>query len=215
MTDETSPELPLIRKYFSELSDEQHGLLERFADGLRDWNSRVNLVSRKDIDNLEERHLLHSLSVARIWEPGVRISVADVGTGGGLPGVPLAILFPDCRFTLVDFVGKKAAAVADLVRRLKLKNVRVIADRAENLNPNFDVVLGRAVSKLPPFLDCTLPLLKPAGEGDQIGGVYYFKGTHYREELAEHPVQPANIWELSQFFAEPYFVEKFLLRFTV
>eukprot|EP00913_Durusdinium_trenchii_P022841 g21445.t1 len=211
LTDETTNELPLIRRYFPEIPNEQYATLCAFADEIRAWNAQVNLISRKDIVNLEERHILHSLAIARVWSPEPGTRIADVGTGGGLPGMPLAILYPESRFTLIDFVGKKARAVADMADHLKLDNVEVISDRAENIEPQFDVVLGRAVSKLPDFLACVQPMLKP---DSPHRGVYYFKGTHYRDELAGHPIQPETIWELSEFFDEPYFVEKFLLRFV-
>lgn len=211
MTNDSIPELPLIRRYFPELTDDQHSQLGRMAEALREWNGHVNLISRKDIENLEERHILHSLAIAKAWQPAAGTAIADVGTGGGLPGLPLAIVFPECRFTLIDFVGKKANAVDDIVGQLGLKNVEVIAERAENIHAKFDAILGRAVAKLPQFLECAMPLLKKRSVDHSV---FYFKGTHYREELADHPIQPVQIWELSQFFEEPFFVEKFLLRFA-
>lgn len=206
--------LSLVAKYFPETSPEQVDLLTRFLDLVRDWNTRVNLVSRKDIENLEERHLLHSLAVHRIWKPKAGTSVLDVGTGGGFPGLPLAILHPDCRFTLVDSITKKCRAVTEIGKSLGLRNVRVLNKRVEQIKERFHTAFGRAVAPLPQFLQWTLPRLHTAAADESSNGVFYFKGTRYEEELAETGIRPATVWSLSEFFTEPFFAEKFLLRFV-
>lgn len=219
MTNPESRPLPLVRRYFPAASDEQYEKLCHLGEVVREWNEYVNLISRKDIENLEERHILHSLAIARVWmsedhAPAAGTTVADLGTGGGFPGTPLAILFPEVEFTLIDFVGKKAHAVNDMTGTLGLANVEVVCERAENITQHFDIVLGRAVSRIPQFLESATPLLKRDSQKSQAHGIYYFKGTHFREELADHPTQPTHVWELNTFFEEPFFAEKFLLQFS-
>lgn len=213
MTQQPSHALPLVRRGFPHLPEESLGRLQQLAGLVREWNARLNLISRKDIGNLEERHLLHSLAVAKVWQPDAGARVADLGTGGGFPGLPLAVLFPDCRFALVESIGKKARAVAQIAAELALCNVDVLHDRAENVSARFDYVLGRAVAVLPRFLDWALPLVEPGAAGTPANGAFYFKGTRYREELADDPRQPTRIWELSELFEGEFFREKFLLYF--
>ncbi|GAB4161109.1 MAG: 16S rRNA (guanine(527)-N(7))-methyltransferase RsmG [Planctomycetaceae bacterium] len=203
----------LLLRYFPETTSKQLNKFSQLVEQVREWNTRVNLISRKDIENLNERHLLHSLAAARVWHPQPGNQVADLGTGGGFPGLPLAIFYPRCRFTLVDSVAKKARAVEEIAKTLKLKNVRVLNERAEILKSKYDYIFGRAVAPLPQFLEWSLPLVR-RGKGGRPGhGVFYFKGTHYLKELEGHPRQPSHVWKLDDFFDEPYFSEKFLLHF--
>jgi len=210
-----SEPLPIVARYFDDLPRERIAALSRLCDLVRDWNARINLISRKDIAHLEEHHLLHSLAAAKVWKPAAGSTAVDLGSGGGFPGLPLAIVFPECRFTLVDFVGKKMKAVQEIVDELSLENVRIVRDRAENLTDRFDYVIGRAVAVLPQFLDWALPLVRPGTNGEPGNGVFYFKGSRYRDELAGDPRQPTQVWPLHELFAEDYFAEKFLLYFPV
>ena len=141
----------IIKKYFPNLSDEQYALFDALAEQYREWNDKVNLISRKDIENVMEKHILHSLGIAKVlnFAPGTR--VLDVGTGGGLPGIPLAIMFPETHFMLVDSIGKKIKVVQEITRELKIKNVYSRQARAEELTEKFDFITGRGVTRLDEF----------------------------------------------------------------
>ncbi len=206
--------LPLIREFLPEISEAVIVQLGRLTALVRSWNARVNLVSRKDVDQLEEHHLLHSLLAAKVFRPAAGARVVDLGTGGGFPGLPLAMLFPQARFTLVDSIAKKGRAVGDIAAALGLPNVHIMTARAETLHDRFDFVFGRAVAALPEFLRWAAPLLAPGARGEPVNGVFYFKGTLWREELAGSPVQPSSVWSLHEFVPRPFFAEKFLLHFA-
>ena len=189
--------------------------ISRFAQWetlMRDWNSRINLISRQDIDHLVDHHLLHALALTRFVTFSAGARVLDVGTGGGLPGIPLAIVFPEVEFTLVDSVGKKIRAVQDMAGQLGLSNVSARQVRVETMKGRFDYVLGRAVTALPRFIDWTHHLLGPGQAGSVANGWLYFKGTAWREELKSSDRQPDHIYNLSEISADPFFQEKFLLH---
>ena len=209
-----SMELPLVRKYFPELSEDTLGQLGRLGALVRSWNERLNLISRKDAENLEERHLLHSLLMTKVLRPAKDAKFADIGTGGGFPGLALAIVYPECEFTLVDSVVKKITAVEAMVKELGLSNVRGLPVRVESIKEKFDFITGRAVAALPRFLDWTAPLLRRGAHGSPANGVLYFKGTLWREELEGNKVQPASVWPLDEWVPREFFAEKFLLHFT-
>ncbi len=200
-------DIDLILKYFPKLTDEQK---ERFAalDGLyRDWNAKINVISRQDIDALYEKHILHSLSIAKIvsFKPGTEI--LDVGTGGGFPGIPLAILFPMADFHLVDSIGKKIKVVQEVSNALGLTNVKAEQIRAEQLNTTYDFVVSRAVTRLNPFLGWMRYKIHKAGNNDRPNGVLYLKGGDLTEELAEVPDR-YRVYDLSDYFEEPFFETK-------
>jgi 16S rRNA (guanine527-N7)-methyltransferase len=205
--------LPLVRKHFPELPEATVARLERLGALVRAWNERLNLISRKDAENLEERHLLHALTMTKVLRPARHAKFADIGTGGGFPGLVLAIVYPACEFTLIDSVGKKIAAVEAMAGELGLKNVRGRPVRAETIREKFDFVTGRAVTALPVFLGWAGPLLRRGAHGAPSNGVLYFKGTLWREELAGGAVQPAAVWPLERWVPREFFQEKFLLHF--
>ncbi|UFH55379.1 16S rRNA (guanine(527)-N(7))-methyltransferase RsmG [Spirosoma sp. KNUC1025] len=200
-------DINLLTKYFPRLTAEQK---ERFAalDGLyRDWNAKINVISRQDIDSLYEKHVLHSLSIGKIvqFKPGTEI--LDVGTGGGFPGIPLAILFPMADFHLVDSIGKKIKVVQEVSDALGLKNVKAEQIRVEQLNTTYDFVVSRAVTRLKPFLGWVRYKIHKAGNNDRPNGVLYLKGGDLTEELAE-VTERYRIYELSDYFEEPFFETK-------
>ncbi len=204
--------MPLLDQYFPELTGEQREKLRELAVLFREWNAKINLVSRKDIESFEEHHLLHSLSAAKLLRFPARTRVLDVGTGGGLPGMPLAILFPETKFFLLDSVTKKANAVRDMAQRLGLKNVEVVNKRAETLESLFNYVLGRAVTTLPQFIGWIAKNLRPGATEGLEHGVLYFKGTLFNEELASLGIEPLRVHDLRTVLPLDYYQDKFLVH---
>jgi len=205
--------LPLVHQHLPELTGAQLEQLGRLTALLRVYNEKVNLISRKDVEHLEEHHLLHCLAATRVLRLAAGARVADVGSGGGLPGLPLAILYPQAHFTLVDSVAKKGRVVAEIAEALGLANVHIVTARAEKLRERFDYVLGRAVASLPEFVGWTAGLLRAGRKGEPANGILYFKGTLWREELAAHTLRPLTVWDLHTLVPRPYFAEKYLLHF--
>ncbi len=184
--------------------------LGSLATLVRSWNDRVNLVSRKDADHIEEHHIVMSLLMTKTWPARGVATVLDLGTGGGFPGIPLAICFPEVRFTLLDSIAKKARAVQEVVTALTLPNVTVVTSRAEKVALRFDLVIGRAVTALPQFLRWAGPLLT-----EQAYGVLYFKGTRWNEELTGSAVRPAAVHDCEKLAGGlPFFSGKFILHFA-
>jgi 16S rRNA (guanine527-N7)-methyltransferase len=204
----------LIRKYFVELSDLQQQRFERLRELYLMWNERINVVSRRDIDYLYSRHVLHSLAIAKIitFVPGTRL--LDVGTGGGFPAVPLAIMFPDMRITAADSVGKKIKALASIAEELDLDNLDPLNARAEIITAKFDFVTGRAVTNLPDFIALTKNRVKPQCRNVLPNGVFCFKGGNVNDELHgtinRHSLsqKQITIHHISDFFEEAFFDEK-------
>ena len=205
----------LLEKYFpGNISAQQSTQFKIAFEAIISWNEKVNLISRKDLENLAERHFLHSLAIAKVIDFPPQTYVLDVGTGGGFPGIPLAIFFPETRFLLVDSIAKKIKVVADIVQHCALKNVQISTQRAENVPQRFDFVVSRAVAPLPDFIPwvkskirCTQKtLLKP--------GILYLKGENWKKEIPEGAQWAEEIKEfpLDKMFEEDYFKTKTLVH---
>ncbi len=200
-----------IRDSFPELSAGQLDLLARLEELLREWNEKINLVSRRDMPHLRERHIMHSLAAAKAVSFPGGARVLDAGTGGGLPGLPLAVRFPEARFTLADSAGKKIRAAEDMAERLGLKNVTFTQARLEKLPGPYDFVLGRAVAPLPVFIPWIRGCLRSGGPPERPRGVLYYKGSHYAGELQALKLKPFRVFPLADYFTGDFFREKYLL----
>lgn len=206
--------LPELARYFPELDAVQRRRFAQLPALYAGWNSRINVVSRKDIDNLEAHHILHSLAIARFCRFPDGLSVMDAGTGGGFPGIPLAILFPDCHFTLVDAVAKKIKVVQAVADALGLQNVTPLCGRVEQLTEHFDVVVSRAVTNLPDFIGWVWPRLRPAGSLGKPRGVICLKGGDLTAEIAAavkkmpDTAPPPVVVEIKQWFDNEFFETK-------
>ena len=206
--------MQIIEKYFPDLTDEQRQRFGALDAIYRDWNAKVNLVSRKDIDHLYEHHVLHSLAIAKLlqFKPGAEI--LDVGTGGGFPGIPLAILMPDVQFHLIDGMLKKVKVVQDVIEQLGLTNAKAQQVRAEELkNARYDFVVTRAVAELNLLRQWTSQrLLKPKESHPLPNGLIALKGGKIREEIKALPKgEYVETTPVSDFFEEDYFKEKYLV----
>ena len=197
----------IIQKYFTELNKEQLKQFEQLFDLYSFWNNQINVISRKDIDLLYERHILHSLGIAKIMPFKPNTQVLDVGTGGGFPGIPLAILFPEAQFTLVDSIGKKIKVVNEVAGALNLKNVKAYHKRAEELDEKFHFVVSRAVTEFPVFYTWVKNKFLKDNFNDLPNGILYLKGGDLKEEFGRFFNQ-ATFHDLKDFFEEDFFETK-------
>lgn len=196
----------LILKYFTTLTDTQKQHFEALNGLYQDWNKKINVVSRKDIDELYLRHVLHSLGIAKIQQFNEGSEVLDVGTGGGFPGIPLAILFPETQFTLVDAIGKKIKVVQEVVEGLKIDNVTAIHSRVEDLDGKYDFIVSRAVAAMPTFVRWTRGKIKKESFHERKNGILYLKGGDLTEELKDY--QSVQVFDLKEYFSEDFFETK-------
>jgi len=203
------PTSEIIWKYFS-VDDTAKERFELLGSLYRDLNTQVNVISRKDIDQLYLHHVLHSLAIAKVLEFEIGDQILDLGTGGGFPGIPLAILYPQCHFTLVDGTRKKIAVVQQVVDRLALSNVTALPVRVEELDGTFDFVVSRAVAKAEKLITWSERLLKKRKKGSR-GGFLFLKGGDLREEIAEIR-KPVAQFPIGTYFEEAYFTEKYILH---
>lgn len=195
----------IILKYFPNLTDEQKSQFQKLETLYKDWNEKINVISRKDIDEFYERHVLHSLGIAKIMEFADGTKVLDIGTGGGFPGIPLAILFPNVEFTLVDSIGKKITVVNAVAESLGLKNVKAYHERAEKIKDKFHFVVSRAVTQMPVFLRWLKGKFEKEQFNPKHNGVLYLKGGDLGEELAGIKCE---IYNLKDQFGEEFFDTK-------
>lgn len=199
--------MELIKKYFPQLNPLQSEKLHQLKPLYDEWNSKINVISRKDVSNFYIRHVLHSMAVAKVINFAPETQIMDVGTGGGFPGIPLAILFPQCHFTLVDSIGKKIKVVDEIARELELKNVTAIQERAEKINDKFDFIVSRAVTALPLFMEWIETKIGNDNKNTLKNGVLYLKGGDFHKELTEISFNH-KIFDISDFFEEEYFNTK-------
>lgn len=197
----------LITKYFSNLTEDQKLKFDRLFGLYELWNEQINVISRKDLDSFYERHVLHSLGIAKVinFVPGTKI--LDIGTGGGFPGIPLAIMFPEVSFTLVDSIGKKIKVVNEVAKALCLNNVVGIHERAEKIKDKFDFVVSRAVTAMPQFLPWVNGKFLKENKNEFKNGILYLKGGDLTEEMSSVKY-PITYFELPNYFSEEFFETK-------
>ena len=202
-----------ILKQFPNLSATQIEQFEKLQALYEDWNSKINVISRKDIDELYTRHVLHSLGIAKVQEFEKGTYILDVGTGGGFPGIPLAILFPETRFYLIDVIAKKIKVVNEVANALDLKNVKAEQMRAENVKGDFDFIVSRAVTNMPDFVSWVKDKIKKQNKHELKNGILYLKGGDLTEELKDFP--KATEYNLSDYFLEEFFETKKVVHLTL
>jgi len=197
----------LIEKLYPGLTQQQKQQFAQLQDLYQTWNERINVISRKDVDNLYVNHVLHSLGIAKVitFLPGTQ--VLDVGTGGGFPGIPLAILFPETQFHLVDSIGKKITVVTEVAKALKLTNVKAEQIRAEQLKSKYDFVVSRAVTRMKEFYGWVHQKIKRDSRHTLDNGILYLKGGELEEEMTELK-RRYSLYDLTTFFEEPFFETK-------
>jgi 16S rRNA (guanine527-N7)-methyltransferase len=203
-----------ILKQFPSLNEVQILQFQELEALYRDWNSKINVISRKDTENFYERHVLHSLGIAKIQAFNTGSEILDVGTGGGFPGIPLAILFPQSKFTLVDSIGKKIKVVNEVAKAIGLTNVKGIHCRAEQVEGKFDFVVSRAVTRMPDFLTWVKGKIKSKSNHERKNGILYLKGGDLSEEMSTVK-QKFKEFPLSEIYIEEFFETKKVIHVVI
>ena len=198
--------MEIIQKYFNNLTEIQVAQFSKLQELYQDWNLKINVVSRKDIDELYLRHVLHSLGIAKVMQFKPGANVMDVGTGGGFPGIPLAILFPETNFHLVDSIGKKIKVVNEVAEGLGLQNVKTTHGRVEEVKEEYDFIVSRAVAQMETFVRWNKGKIAKKQQHDLKNGILYLKGGDLSEELAKYT--SATIYDLPNYFEEDFFETK-------
>ncbi len=203
-----------IKKYFPKLSDKQVAQFGQLKALYESWNAKINVISRKDIDNLYRNHVLHSLSISQVVVFEKDTQIIDVGTGGGFPGIPLAILYPEARFHLIDSIRKKIQVVEAVIRSLELKNASAQQIRSNELRGKYDFVVSRAVTALPKFVQDTKHLLKKQSFNKIKNGILYLKGGNIDAEIAPFSKR-TSLFPIKKYFGDAYFDEKYVIYLSV
>ena len=206
--------MEILTRYFPDLSGQQTEQFARLSSLYEEWNSKINVISRKDIEQLYERHVLHSLAIARVirFKPGT--TVLDVGTGGGFPGIPLAIFVPEVSFTLIDSIGKKIKVVNEVATALNLQNVSAKHIRVEEVKQKFDFVVSRAVTSFPKFVAMVRTKISDQNTNELGNGILYLKGGDFEDEIAPFGSK-AKVYNLPDFFQEDFFETKKLIHLAL
>lgn len=202
--------MELIKQYFPNATAAQLDQFSKLPKLYSEWNEKINVISRKDIENFTERHLLHSLSIGKFVNLKPGTICLDLGTGGGLPGIPLAILFPDVRFTLIDGTAKKILVANEIIKEIGLPNVKAFHKRAEDVTDQYDFVLARAVTRLNKLLPLARPLIKKTMRNAIPNGLITLKGGDLKEEVAEVKLY-SEVVTLQDYYKEPFFEEKHIV----
>lgn len=206
--------MEIIKKYFPDLTEEQHEQFHLLKELYKDWNSKINVISRKDIDELYERHVLHSLAIAKVIKFKSNTNILDIGTGGGFPGIPLAIIFPKCNFHLVDSIGKKITVVKEISKSINLININAEQARAETLTNKYDFIVSRAVTSFPVFYDWVKNKINANSKNDLKNGILYLKGGDLSSELKNFKTQIKS-YDISVFFTESFFETKKIIYLPI
>ncbi len=205
--------MELILKYFPDLTETQIQQFEALEDLYKDWNAKINVVSRKDIDDLYVKHVLHSLAIAKVIQFKDQSSILDVGTGGGFPGVPLAILFPNCQFHLVDSINKKLKVINAVCEAIELTNVKTTHSRVEAIDETFDFIVSRAVTAMPEFTKWVKGKIARTQQNELKNGILYLKGGDLTEELKQYTNVKAFL--ISDYFEEEFFETKKIIYLPI
>ncbi len=206
--------MEFVKKYFPGLTEEQILQFQSLKELYEEWNNKINVISRKDIEQLYERHILHSLAIAKVIRFKKGTSILDVGTGGGFPGIPLAIMFPDCNFHLVDSIGKKIKVVEGVVNSIQLNNTSYEQQRAEKIKEQYDFIISRAVTAFPVFYNWLGNKVKKDSFNDLKNGILYLKGGDLKDELKKFENR-ITTYEISKFFSESFFETKKVIYLPV
>ncbi|MBD0825250.1 16S rRNA (guanine(527)-N(7))-methyltransferase RsmG [Aestuariibaculum marinum] len=205
--------MELILKYFPNLTEDQINKFKLLETLYQDWNLKINVVSRKDIDELYLRHVLHSLGIAKVMQFKDGSKIMDVGTGGGFPGIPLAILYPECSFHLVDSIAKKLKVVNEVVEGLGLTNVKTTHTRVEEIDDTYDFIVSRAVAAMPTFVHWIKGKIAKEQRHDFKNGILYLKGGDLAEELKDY--RTATIYNLTDYYTEDFFETKKVVHLPI
>ena len=202
--------MKVIHTYFPDLNDLQQQQLQKLHGLYADWNQKINVISRKDIDDLYERHVLHALGIAKVLSFAPHAKILDVGTGGGFPGIPLAILLPETNFYLVDSIQKKIGVVNAVAAEVGLTNVQATHQRAEQVKGKFDFVVSRAVTLMPRFVEWVQDKISPTRQHDLANGILALKGGDLTQELQSFP--KVTLYPLANYFQEEFFATKHVVH---